>query len=138
MPSRKLTKAEERQTRLSLFLGIGIWFLHQNLLNAFTSVACTWNLFRFRVAGLPGLQFIEVLISLVALAAMVYIIYLPWRNWRRFQTKQPPRNPQMLENTEEDRRPLLAFVAMLLNTFFLLFIIATFVPLLVVHACGSV
>jgi hypothetical protein len=138
MPKRKLTQAEERQTRLSLFLGIGIWFLHQNVLNAFTSLACTWNWFPFKIAGLPGLQFIELIISLAALAAMAYIIYLPWRNWNRFQTKTPPQNPQMLEQTEEDRRPLMAFVTMLLNVFFLVFIVATIVPMLTVHGCGSV
>lgn len=138
MPTRKLTRAEEKQTRRSLFLGITIWFLYQNTINTLTSLSCTWNWFRFDVAGLPGLQFVAFLIGLVALLGMAFLIYLPWRNWQRFQTETPPRNPAMLEQTEEDRRPLMAFVTMLLNGFFLLFILATLVPMLVVHGCGSV
>jgi len=138
MAAGKLTQAEEQKTRRSLFLGIVIWFLYQNTINTLTSLSCTWNWLRFDVAGLPGLQFVALLIGLAALLGIAFLIYLPWQNWRHFQKKTPARNPAMLQETEEDRRPLLAFVAMLMNGFFLLFIIATLVPMLVVHGCGSV
>jgi hypothetical protein len=138
MAAPKLTQEEEQQTRRSLFLGITIWFLYQNTINTLTSLSCNWNWFRFDVVGLPGLQFVALLIGLAALLGTAFLIYLPWRNWQRFQRRSPFRNPAMLEQTEEDRRSLMAFVAMLLNGFFLLFIIATLVPMLVVHGCGSV
>lgn len=138
MPTRKLTEAEEQQTWWSMFLGILVWFLYQNTVNALASLSCSWNWLRFEFAGLPGVQVVGLLIGIAALAAMTSLIYLPWRNWRRFQTEQPPRNPQMLEETEHDRRPLMAFVAMLLNGFFLLFVVATLVSTLVLHGCGSV
>ncbi len=137
MPTSQLTKTQEMQTRWSLFLGIAIWFLHQNMLNMLISVACKWGWFTFPIGGLSGLQFVELIISLIALLAMLVVIYLPWRNWRNFQSEKPAHNPQLLQDTEEDRRPLMAFIAMLMNGFFFLFIIATFVPTLVLKACGQ-
>lgn len=137
MPRVQLTKAEEQQTRRSLFLGILIWFLHLNLLNALISVSCKWGWFTFPVGGLSGLQFVELVISVLAVLLMLFMIYLPWRYWRSFQTEKPTDNPQLLQETEEDRRPLLAFIAMLLNGFLFLFVIATFVPMFALKACGQ-
>ncbi len=138
MPTNKLTKVQEQQTLWSLFLGVTVWFLHQNILNALISVSCKWGWLTFPVGGLSGLQFAEAAISLVALIAMLIMIYLPWRNWRNFQERKPTDNPNLLQDTEEDRRPLLAFVAMTLNGFFLLFVIATFVPMFALKTCGQV
>ncbi len=138
MPTGQLTQTQELQTRWSLFLGILVWFLHQNILNAIISVSCKWGWFTFPVGGLSGLQLVEMAITLIALLAILVLIYLPWRNWRNFQSKRPTDNPQLLQETEEDRRPLLAFIAMLLNGFFFLFVIATFVPTFVLKACGQI
>ena len=121
----------------SLLLGIAVWFVHQNLIYAIASVACRWEFFAFRVAGLPGPQIIDTIISLIALVIMAILIYIPWRSWREFQRERPTRNPDMVEDTEKDPRPMVSFVAMGLNSFFLLFVIATFVPMLSLHGCGS-
>jgi uncharacterized membrane protein len=129
-------KAIERQTRWSLILGIVIWFLYLNTLNALTSVSCKWGWFSYNIAGMPGLQFIEALISLVVILLLLGMIFLSWRNWRSYQSKKPADNPQLFQDTEEDRRPLMAFVTMLLNVFFFLFAIATFVPMMTLKACG--
>jgi threonine/homoserine/homoserine lactone efflux protein len=86
---------------------------------------------------LSGLQFVESIISLIAILAMLFMIYLPWRNWQNFQSKKTAQNPQLLQDTEEDRRPLMAFVAMSLNGFLFLFVIATFVPMFALKACGQ-
>jgi uncharacterized membrane protein len=137
MPRAQVTKNEEKQTRMSLFLGIMIWFLHLNILNALISVSCKWGGPTFPVGGLSGLQFLELVITLITVLLMLYFIYLPWQQWRSFQTEQPPKNPQLLQETEEDRPPLVAFIAMLLNTFFVLYIIATFVPTIALKACGQ-
>ncbi len=137
MSTRDVAKGEERQTFLVLFSGPIIWFVHLNILNMLTSVSCRWGWFPFTIAGIPGLRFTEVLISLAALALMLYITYLPWRNWRRFQTEAPFHNPQVLQDTEEDRRPLIAFVAMLMNTMFSIFVSASFVLLFALKACGE-
>jgi hypothetical protein len=136
MSTIQLTKPNERRTRWSLYLGITIWFLHLNALNALTSVSCKWGWLTFPVGGLSGLQFAQLVISLIALLTMLFLIYLPWREWQMFQSEKSTRNPRLLQDTEEDNRPLIAFIAMSMNSFLLLFMIATFVPIFALKACG--
>lgn len=136
MPRRTLTNAEDQQTVWSLVLGLTIWFLHFNILNMLTSLACKWGWFSFTIAGIPGIQIIEMIISLIALLLMLFMTYLPLRNWRSFQTKEPTHNPKLLHDTEKDRRPLLAFVAMLMNTILSLFVLTSFVLLFFLNACS--
>jgi type VI protein secretion system component VasK len=137
MPRAQLTKAEEQQTRRSLLLGIMIWFLHLNIVNALISVSCKWGGLTVPVAGLSGLQFASAIISLIAVLLMFFLIYLAWRNWRIFQTEKPTNNPQLMEDTEEKRQALMAFIAMVLNGFLVLYIIATFVAFFALKACGQ-
>ncbi len=132
-----IARTDDRQTRVALILGIALWFLHQNVIYALASVSCVWGWFTFNVLGMPGLQVVEVIITLIAIALMAGLIYLPWRNWRAFQTEKPRDNPHLLQDTQKDRRSLMAFVAMLLNSFFFLFIIMFFVPMLALNACGQ-
>lgn len=127
--------AEEKLTRWSLLLGVTIWFIDLNTVYALPSVACEWNWFPFTIAGIPGLKIIEGLITIVSMLLMALMIYWPWRNWRAFQTQKPSENPQLLSDSQKDHRALMAFVAMLTNSFFLLFIIAFFVPMLALNAC---
>ncbi len=128
-------KAGERLTQWCLVLGITLWFIDLNTVYALPSLACQWSWFPFTIAGIPGLGFIEAAITFVDMLLMSFLIYLPWRNWRKFQSEKPVDNPRMLKDTEKDRRSLLAFVAMLLNSFFFLFIVAFFVPMLTLNAC---
>lgn len=137
MPRAQVTQAGEQQTRWSLFLGITIWFLHLNVVNALISVACKWGGLTVPVGSLSGLQVLEGLITLITILTLLFLIYLPWRQWRSFQSKKPAKNPQLLEETEEDRSSILAFIAMLLNGFLVLYTLATFVPTLALKACGQ-
>ncbi len=125
----------DRPTIWSLFLGIAIWFADLNSVYAIPSLACKWGWFPFTILGIPGLVFIEAMITFIAMLLMAVMIYLPWRSWRKFQTDKPTNNPHMLADTERDRRPLMAFIAMLLNSFFFLFIIAFFIPMITLNAC---
>ncbi len=79
---------------------------------------------------------IEASISVIAMVLMGIMIYLPWRNWRKSQRAKPVENPHMLRDTEKDRRSMLAFVTMLMNSFFFLFIIATLVPVFSLNLCA--
>ena len=128
----------DRQTRFILLLGIFIWFLHFNIIYALASLSCTWDWFSLTVAGIPGLKFIEAAITLLTLVLMLPLIYLPWRNWRQFQTAKPKDNPRMLQETEQDRRPFLAFITMLLNSLFFLFVIAFLIPVFALNVCAQV
>jgi len=131
-------KTDEQKTRWCLFLGITAWFLALNTFNALTSLACKWGWFAFTVAGIPGLVFMQLLVTLIALALLLAAIYVPARNWRHYQSAKPGANPQLLHDTEQDRRPLVAFIAMTLNSFLFLFAIAYLIPLLTLNACGQV
>lgn len=132
-----LTESDDRKVRWSLFLGITIWFLHMNLLNALVSVSCKWGWLTYPVGKLSGLQLAETIISITAMLALLILIYIPWRIWQEFQTEKPTENPQLLQETEQDSRPLVAFIAMLMNGFLFLFVIATFVPMFALKACGQ-
>ncbi len=132
----QLSRGNNRRTGLSLFLGITIWFIDLNAVYALTSVACNWNWFPFTVAGIPGLLVVEGLITLIAMLLMLVMIYLPYKNWRAYQSEKPKERAQRLKDTEKDRRPLMAFVTMLVNSFFFLFIIAFLVPMIALNPCA--
>ena len=138
MPAIDLSKPSEQQSIWSLIFGITFWFLHMNLLNALISVACKWGWLTFPVGALSGLQFVEAIVSLITVLLILFLIYLPWRNWQSFQTEKPRNNPELLQDTEEHHRPLIAFVAMLVNFFLFLFVIATFIPMFALKTCGQV
>lgn len=129
------SKVDNRLTGWSMLLGVSLWFIDLNVVYALPSLACKWGWFPFTILGIPGLLVVEALITLASMLLMAFLIYLPWKNWRWFQSENTARNPQMLKDTEKDRRPLLAFIAMLLNGFFFLFMIASFVPILTLNAC---
>ncbi len=131
----QVPKANERLTRLSMILGIIIWFTDLNTVYALPSVACTWGWFPFTILGIPGLVVVEAGITLVDMLLMLAMITLAWRNWRAFRAEKTVNNPHVLNDTENDRRALMAFVALLMNSFFFLFIITFFVPVLTLSAC---
>ncbi len=137
MPKIDLSQPSEQQTRWSLFLGILIWFLHLNIINAMISVSCKWGGLTVPAGGLSVLQIVAALLTLITVLALLFLTYLPWRYWRSFQTESPVRNPDMLRDTEIFRPPLMAFVAMSLNGFLILYSIAVFLPMLSLKACGQ-
>ena len=137
MPAIDLSKPSEQQTRWSLFLGITIWFLHLNIVNALISVSCKWGGLTAPLGGWSRLQLAAVLVSVLTLLLLLFLIYLPWRNWRSFQTENPTQNPDLMRDTEVYTRPLMSFIAMGLNGFLFLYILATFVPLISLNACGQ-
>ena len=137
MPALDLSKPSDKQSQLSIFLGITVWFLHLNIVNALISIACKWGGLTAPVGALTWLQILSAIITLVAVLVMLFLIFLGWRNWQNFQTASPSRNPDMLHDTEEYRRPLMAFIAMALNGFLILYAIATFVPVFSLKACGQ-
>src|SRR3954467_6423460 len=117
---------KDRRTWLSLLAGVVIWFLHLNIVNALTSLTCVWGWFPFTIAGIAGLRFIHIVVSLIAGLAIAAIIMLSWRGWHQWQTAKTD-SQQTLVHTEADRRPLMAFVTMLLNSLFLIYVLASLV-----------
>jgi hypothetical protein len=137
MPTIDFSKPSEQQSRWSLFLGILLWLLHLVIVHSVVSVSCKWGGLTVPVGELSALQIFEAAIHLITIILFGFLIYLPWRQWRSFQTEPPSTNPDLMHDTEEYYRPLLAFVAMGLNGFLALYSIASFVPTLALKACGQ-
>ena len=116
---------DDRTTWRSLLLGVVVWFVYFNLVNALTSLTCQWGWFSFTIAEIPGV------VSVIAGLALTFLIYQSWRIWHPMQAD----GQQVLERTEADRRPLMAFVTMLLNGLFLVFMLASIVLVLSINAC---
>lgn len=127
----------DRQTIRSLVLGVSTWFLHLNAVNALTSVSCKWHWLSSTLAGISALQWVVILLTLTALILLVLMISGPWRIWRGYQARKAASSPRTLEDTEKDRRPLAAFITVTLNSFFVLFVLAAFIPVLTLRACGQ-
>ncbi len=134
--ARLLGEHEERRMKVCLLGGIALWFVVLNTVYALPSLACKWDWFPFSVGPLSGLQVVQAMITLAAALLMGVLIYLPFQNWREYQTQQPPGNPHMLQDTEKGRQPLFAFIVMMANSFFLLFVVALFVPIFALRPCG--
>jgi hypothetical protein len=129
-------ESEERQMKRALLAGTLLWFLHLNLVYAIASLSCKWGWFAGKVAGLSTLVLFETIVTLLALLLMAYMVYLPWQRWRAYQAQRPSGNPRLLEDTEKGNHPLVAFIVMALNSFYLLFILASFVPFFALLPCG--
>src|SRR5215208_6624894 len=120
------SRSSDRQTWRSLLFGSLIWFLHLNLVYPLTSLTCKWNWFTSGIAGLSGLQTVQIFITIIAAALLLITIYQPYRSWREYRTD----TEHILTQTEQHRIPLMAFVTMLSNSIFLLFVVASLVPIL--------
>jgi len=128
------TSVKDRSTWLSLLAGVVIWFLHLNTINALTSLTCEWGWFPFTIAGIAGLRFIHIVVSLIAALGIAAIIVLSWRGWRNWQAAQADAQHTLVQ-TGADRHPLMAFVTMLLNGLFLVYVLASLVMVLVLNPC---
>jgi fumarate reductase subunit D len=128
----QFSQRNDRLTWLSFFAGAIIWFLHLNIVYPLTSLSCKWEWFPFDDAGMTSLRSIQIIITFVAALLIAILIYLPWRNWQHFRTD----SQHVMSDTEKDRRPLMAFVTMGLNLFFLAFVVASLVPVLTLSPCN--
>jgi len=80
---------------------------------------------------MSGLHFVQIVLATVALVLIAFFVYLPWRNWRRLEAGQDDK----IYQSANDRRSLIAFLTIGLNLFFLVFVVATFVPMLAINSC---
>src|SRR5512138_1369620 len=131
----QLPKTEQQQNHRLLVLGMLIWFIHENLIYGLNNVSCKWAFLNFNLGGLAALQWLEIAIAVIALALIAWVLSLSWHNWRTLQAQRLSNDPQLVERTEEDRGGFLAFLAVGLNFFSLLFVLGTFVPMFALKAC---
>ncbi len=124
-------KASDRHTWRYLVAGVAIWFLYFTTVYPMTSLACNWGWFPYTIAGVPGLRVVQIVVTLVALVLVAIVIYLPWRNWRQLHAAQS----DAIEAAGLNRHLFAAFVTAIVNGFFLLFVLTSFVPILVLNPC---
>ncbi len=129
----ELPQKDQSKTRRSLIYGMLLWFVHLNAVNALSSVACKWGWLDFHVADMPGVQLVDVIITVVAAVLMALLIYIPWKNWQRLKTSRR----ETLEEAEVDRGAFTSFLAIGVNSFLLLFMLAVLVPIFALRGCGQ-
>lgn len=128
---RKLRQPDQ-QLRLSLIGGTGVWAAYLLINYSLTSVSCRWGWF-----GLPDtsslFRLVETLIAVVALVLVIGAAWLGFNQWRR----TPPEGTDEHGATRASRITMLGFVFMLLNSLYVLIMLATLVPVLVLAPCIS-
>jgi hypothetical protein len=121
-----------RNTWVSMAGGTATWALHLGVVYALTSLACERGWLERPILGLPGLQFVHLVTTLVAAVMVIGFGLLAWRVWQG----DLPQESRLIEATEGERPRFMAMLAFLLNALYLLAIVISFVPILVVPACG--
>lgn len=121
----------DRRVWISLVGGIAVWALHLMIVYPLTSLTCRWGWFSSTIAGMAGLHFVQMVVTVIAALLMIILGISAMREWRRNRSDEE----SMLQETASARRPLMAFVAMVLNGFFLLAILLSFVPIFAIEPC---
>lgn len=140
---RKWLREPDVRLLLSLVGGTLVWGLYFSGLHAFNSLAC-----RFGWLGVPGdnsgLKLLQVAVTVIAgglIVASGYNVYNLWRSTRRRTSADAgvpgdPVEPGNLEQTIFAYTPFLAFVLLLLHALYLLIIIASAGPIILLGNCS--
>jgi hypothetical protein len=122
----------------SLAGGTATWAVHLAAVYALTSLACERGLLMGQVAGLPALHLAVTVITAAAAAAIgicLWGAHGAWRHAHRQQDAPAGSGAGVLAVAEHDGWALLALLALLLNTLFLVAVLVTLLPAFVVPPC---
>lgn len=103
---------------------------------AVAEYSCLGNGLTFSLGGMNGVSLVVLALTLVTLVALLASTALAWRAWRR------RRDQADADHSEYDNsvgtEAAMAFVGLLLNTFFVVVTLMTGIPSLVLVACDWV
>jgi hypothetical protein len=116
---------------VSLIGGTFVWALYLMIVYPLTSLACQWGWFAAPTEG-SGLKMIQTLATLLAAGLVAGSGYVVFSEWQRTRTES---NAEAGETTAA-RIPMLAFVTLLLNSLYLLIILVSLLPILMLAVCG--
>lgn len=121
-----------RQLWLSLATGAVIWSLHLVVSYALTSLACEHGLLQLRWGSYTASRWVVIGLTVVAAAAVLYATIRAYRDWRHL----------LQANGEQEDEPggrfrLMAFLGVTLNGIFLLGIVVSLIPSLILPLCGE-
>lgn len=114
------------QLWFSLGAGVAVWLLHLMIVYPLTSLTCEWGWFPFTVAGLDGLQIIQIIVTIIAAAITIVAGYLGLQNARQLRTTA----------VNADRHYFMAWLALALNILFAALIVIAIVPIVTLPICG--
>lgn len=114
----------------SLIGGSLIWALHLMTVYPLTSLTCRWGWFE-TPSSAPGLRLAQVLATLAAAGLVATLGWVAFGEWRRENESHDE-----LSQAAAARRPALAFVALLINTLYLLIILIMLAPILLLPVCS--
>lgn len=129
-----LTATEKANERgwLALIVGTVIVSAHFMVVYAASSLTCRWGWLPGKTVGIPSLQFFQMLVTFLAGVLIGGLIAITYRDWHSTQVDERGEESQQAAA----RLPLLAFITMLVNTSYLLFILMSLVPILTIQQCA--
>ncbi len=120
------------QMVFALLGGLVAWALHLITVYGPVSFACQRNALMGRVAGLTTLQVIQLVATIVAAVIVLGAALTALQGWRRLRDEANGQSFVM----NGSPYPFLMFVGFLLNGLFLLSIIASLLPILIIEPCA--
>jgi hypothetical protein len=125
--------ASSRQMVFGLAGGLVAWALQLIIVYAPVSYACRENvLMGSSLLGLTTLQVVQLVVTVIAGAIVLGATLVSLSYWRRLRETSGPDGLVM----EDSPYPFLMFVSMALNGLFLLAVVASLVPILLIEPCA--
>jgi hypothetical protein len=119
-----------------LWFGLGfatvIWILHLSIAYALQSVACHWGFLQFSILGINALRLVLLVLTILSAVGVVIGGWVAYRNYRTIIDRRGDQN--MSEPT--GRFLFMAQGGFLLASLFLLSIVFSMVPLVILDACS--
>ena len=120
-----------RRLLLAFVGGIFAWMVHLTFVYGLTSLTCEWGWFA-STPNRTGLQVSQLIATLVTVAVLLYLTYIPLRELRHQQSKGHNEKSQAIAG----RDSLLAFVTLSINALFLLIVVVSVVPIVMLPPCS--
>jgi hypothetical protein len=122
---------------IALIGGTAVWIAHLFVVYPLNSVACQWDWFTVLQGGTSQLRLLQITTSIIAAILEAIFIWMMVVVWQQNRNQVGPDGvaqpaPQGLTNNI----PFLAIVTALLDTLYLLIILASIVPVLTLLPCG--
>ncbi len=119
-----------RQLWLSLATGAVIWSLHLVVSYALTSLACEHGLLQMPWGTYTASRWVVIGLTVLAAAAVSYALFIAYRDWQHL----------LQTNGESEDEPggrfrFMAFLGVTLNGIFLLGIVVSLIPSLILPLC---
>jgi hypothetical protein len=119
-----------------LWFGLGfatiVWILHLSIVYAFQSVACHWGFLQFNILGVNALRLALIVFTILAAIGVVIGGWIAYKNYRSILETRGDKNV----GEPTGRFLFMAQGGFMLASLFLLSILFSLVPLVILDACS--